>query len=61
MPANAITTTGVSNSRSHHFRRRKDFFFGPPVAVFAERFDPGPVDAAARPEAVLRFGAWRGA
>jgi hypothetical protein len=61
MPANAITTIGVSNSRSHHFRRRKDFFFEPVPAFFAERLDAGPVDAAARPEAVLRFGACRGA
>ena len=61
MPANAITTSGVSNSRSHHFRRRKDLFFAPSPAFFAERLDAGPVDAAARPEAVLRFGACLGA
>jgi hypothetical protein len=60
MPANAITTSGVNNNRSHHFRRRKDFFFGP-VDAFAERVDAGPVDAAARPEAFVRFGACLGA
>jgi hypothetical protein len=60
MPASAITTIGVNNSRSHHFRRRKDFFFGP-AGAFADRADAGPFDAAARPEAVVRFGACLGA
>jgi hypothetical protein len=60
MPASAITTIGVNSSRSHHFRRRKDFFFVP-VDAFVERVDAGPFDAAARPEAVVRFGACLGA
>jgi len=50
----------VINSKSHHFRRRNDFFLVVPPG-FDERADAGPMDAAARLEAEDRFETCLGA